>query len=180
MRIVAGIYKSRLIKAPNGIHTRPTSDKVKGSIFNIIGYQINHAKCLDLFAGSGNLGIEAISRGASQCVFVDNDKNAISCIKENIQTLKIQNQTSVYLMDYHQALKKIEETFDVIFLDPPYRYKIILELIELIEEKEMLSKNGMIVYESNIENQINEELNEHYHLKKYKYGDTILNILIRK
>lgn len=180
MRIVAGIYKSRPIKAPKGDTTRPTSDKVKESMFNIIQHKVYHAKCLDLFAGSGNLGLEALSRGADCCYFVDENVQAIRIVKENIEALKIQEQTKVFHMDYLKALYKFNQPFDIIFLDPPYRYQIIEKIVDVIEKKKLLNEYGLILYESNLENQVGDhQFDEKYQLKKYKYGQTMLNVLLK-
>ena len=179
MRIISGKYKSRVIKAPKGQNTRPTSDRVKESIFNILQDKVITANCLDLFAGSGNLGIEALSRQANFCVFVDHDKNAIQVIRENINQLELNKQSKILFLDYKVALKKIDLVFDLIFLDPPYRYEIIFDILKIINERKLLHEKGIVIYESNHENQIKEEQIFDFKVKKYQYGDTIVNILFR-
>ncbi len=176
MRIVAGKLKSRQIQAPKGKNTRPTSDRVKESLFNILGMSVCDAHCLDLSARSGNLGIEALSRGAKSCVFVDVDKEAIQTIQNNIKTLQLQADSQIIHADYRQALKRFQTPFDLIFLDPPYRYTIIEELLDEIETKKLLTEKGIIVYESDVDKQIQMDFLRGYQIKKYQYGDTILNI----
>lgn len=180
MRIVGGKFRSRVIKAPNGMNTRPTSDKVKESMFNIINQKIFNAKCLDLFAGSGNLGLEAISRGANYVYFVDHNKNSINIIKENIKTLNVESQCKVFPLDYLVALKNINDCFDIIFLDPPYRYDILNNILKIVEEKNMINEFSIIIYESDKEHQLNDGNFINYTLKKYIYGDTVLNFLTKK
>ncbi len=180
MRIVAGKFKSRLIKAPQGQNTRPTSDRVKESLFNILGSKVYNAICLDLFAGSGNLGLEALSRNAKKCIFVDHDLQAIRTIKENIVALQVNDQTKVLYMDYQKALRLLKEPFDLIFLDPPYRYSVLDDILKTLEEKNLLSDDAIIVYESAMHTNIDPDYYLGYELKKYQYGDTILNLLQKK
>ena len=180
MRIVAGKFKSRLIKAPQGQNTGPTSDRVKESLFNILGSKVYNAICLDLFAGSGNLGLEALSRNAKKCIFVDHDLQAIRTIKENIAALQVNDQTKVLYMDYQKALRLLKEPFDLIFLDPPYRYSVLDDILKTLEEKNLLSDDAIIVYESAMHTNIDPDCYLGYEIKKYQYGDTILNLLQKK
>lgn len=134
MRVVAGTLKGRSIKAVKGTNTRPTTDKVKESIFNIIGPYFDGGVALDLFGGSGNLGIESLSRGIDRVIFVDRETIAINTIKQNVKDLKIEDQVEIYRNDAFKALKAIVKRglqFDLILLDPPYRGNVLMRLSSL-------------------------------------------------
>jgi len=150
MRIIAGAFKGRQISAVKGDNTRPTTDKVKENIFNILGQFFDGGHVLDLFAGSGNLGIEALSRGMDHAIFVDMNFEAIKIIKENIARLQLQDRTEVYRNDAFKALKvlgKKGSKFDLIFLDPPYGKISMTHLLEEIMDYELLNDEGLIVCE---------------------------------
>jgi len=150
MRIIAGKFKGRGIKAACGNNTRPTTDKIKENMFNMMGQFFDGGRVLDLFAGSGNLGIEALSRGMDHAIFIDMNINAIKVIKENISKLKLQDQTEVYRNDAFRALHvlaKKEVKFDLIFLDPPYGKVSITELLEKIVNHDLLNDDGLMMCE---------------------------------
>lgn len=168
MRIVAGKFKSRIINAPLGDNTRPSSDKTRQAIFNVIAPYVYDANVLDIFSGSGALAIEAISRGAKKATLIDNNTDAIKCIKNNISTLKINEQCNVIYDDY-KVIENLNESFDIILLDPPYKLNVIDEIIKIIEDNKLLNENGIIVFESDQEHAINYEVNG-YVIKNKKYG----------
>lgn len=145
MRVIAGTHRSRIVKGVNSETTRETKDRVKESIFNAIGPYFTDQLVLDLFAGSGSLGIEAISRGVSKCTFVDSDKLAIDVITDNVLTLKMQSNALIVYDSYVPFLRRQTTAFDIIFLDPPYRLEVIDDIISIIAEKRLLSKNGIII-----------------------------------
>jgi len=150
MRVIAGDFKGKRISAVKGDNTRPTTDKIKENVFNVMGQFFNGGRALDLFAGSGNLGIEALSRGMDHAVFIDTNLNAIKVIKENISSLKLQDQTEVYRNDASRALQvlaKKDAKFDLIFLDPPYGKISITELLDRIVENDLLNDEGLIMCE---------------------------------
>jgi 16S rRNA (guanine966-N2)-methyltransferase len=150
MRVIAGDLKGRSINAVKGDHTRPTTDKIKENVFNIMGQFFDGGRVLDLFAGSGNLGIEALSRGMESAIFIDVNVNAIKIIKENIASLKLQNRTEVYRNDAFKGLNilaKKRNKFDMIFLDPPYGKISITELLEMIVENDLLNDDGLVMCE---------------------------------
>ena len=123
MRIIAGEARGRIIEAPSGRNTRPTLDRIRENLFNIIQQDVPGSRVLDLFAGSGALSLEALSRGASFAVMADHDRNACGVIRNNIEKLRCSDRTSVLCCDWHQALAKLvreEDRFDLVFLDPPY------------------------------------------------------------
>ena len=150
MRIIGGIYKSRLIEMVKSNETRPTMDKVRGSIFNIIGPYLDGGIALDLFSGTGAMGLEAISRGALYSYFVDISNSAIATTKKNISSLNVTHKAHVLKMDYQNALNyfaKNKIQFDYVFLDPPYKMNIISEIIHFIEKNNLLKKDGLIIAE---------------------------------
>ena len=150
MRIIAGIYKSRRINPPKGVELRPTADRVKESLFGILTTFIIDKKVLDLFSGTGNLGIEALSRGAGSCVFVDNNPRCIAAIKENLRSLGIQEQTAVAFRDGFRFIKEAHESgrsFDLILLDPPYYKDMIKKSLILMDNYNIITSSGIIIAE---------------------------------
>lgn len=149
MRINAGIYKRRNIYTCNLETTRETSDMVRQAMFNLLGQYFENITVLDLFAGSGALGLEALSRGASIAFFNDLNKQALNTVKKNIETLKIENdKVKLYNLDYKELLKKLDQNlFDIIFLDPPYKMNNIKEILKDISDAKILKDNGKIVFE---------------------------------
>jgi len=147
MRIISGYYKGRKISALPHKDTRPTTDKVRENIFNILGHL--EGDVLDLFAGTGSLGIEALSRGAGSCIFIDGAKDAIGVLKKNTEGLE--EPVEIYRNDYRRALKalaKRDKTFDLIFLDPPYGKNIISFALSEINRLGILNEDGRIVIEA--------------------------------
>ena len=178
MRIVGGKYRHRLIVYPDdATHTRPTKDRVREAIFSAVG-DITNYNVLDLYAGSGAMGIEALSRGASHCVFVDNSVIAIKTIKENVTNLKIPNEEYEIIKNRDLiALDLLKQKFDLIILDPPYEEGQYEMIVDLIKEKDLLSENAIIVMEANrpiiLEN-IDYKKNKEYH-----YGEIMVFIYWR-
>ena len=174
MRVISGKLKGRVLKGYNIEGTRPTMDRVKESLFAIIQGFLGDSIVLDLFAGSGNLGIEAISNGDSKCYFVDNNKECIKVINDNINTFKINNQSVVLNKDYLKALNDFNVKFDIIFIDPPYKYNIKKELLDIILNNNLLNNNGIIVFEYSNDEEINN--NNFKLLKNKKYGDKYISV----
>lgn len=146
MRIIAGKYKSRVLAEFKGSDIRPTSDRVKESLFGILTPVLYNSRVFDLFCGSGNLGIEALSRSAREVVFNDAAKSSIEVLKKNLKTLKIEGQT-ILNCDYMTALDRVDGEFDIIFLDPPYRENYAPSALKKISERDLLGENGIAVYE---------------------------------
>ena len=173
MRIISGKYKGKKLEGFDIEGTRPTMDRIKESLFGIIQNHIKDSKVLDLFSGSGSLGIEAISNGCKSCYFVDNNKIAIETIKKN--TTYIKEEIIILKKDYIEALNYFKEnniTFDIIFLDPPYKLNLINKSIELIENYNLLNKNGIIICEY-----VQEQFSSNYNLiKEKKYGSKSIRI----
>lgn len=163
MRVISGKYKGRQIKGFDIDGTRPTMDRVKESLFGSIQTKVKDSICLDLFAGSGSLGIEALSNGAKYCYFVDNNNEMVKILRKNLDGIV---NYEVIVKNYQLALKQLKDIkFDIIFLDPPYKLNLINDAIEKILEYDMLNKNGIIVCE--YENEIIECSLELIMEKKY-------------
>ena len=178
MKIISGKYKGRVLEGFDIAGTRPTMDRVKESLFAMIQSYLEDATVLDLFAGSGNLGIEALSEGAKEIYLVDKNKKACQVIKRNVNKIGIE-ASDIFCGDYKSALKKYQEQsikFDIIFLDPPYQTDLVKKSMEVIEKYELLSKNGIIVAESNTLDKIiySDKLEI---VKSRKYGDKVVAIL---
>ena len=178
MKVISGTLKGRNIKGYNIDGTRPTMDRVKESLFASINDYVKDSIVLDLFAGSGNLGIEAISNGSSKCYFVDNNKNCIKVINDNVNTFGISDKAYILNKDYRQALKYFRDNsikFDLILVDPPYKYVIIKEIMDIVKDYQLLNNNGIIVLEYSMDKI--DEVSGNYELLKYKkYGDKFISI----
>lgn len=179
MRIISGEKKGLTLKSVPGNTTRPTADKVKESIFNMIGPFFQGGEMLDLYAGSGAIGIEALSRGMDKVVFVDREKKAVETIYMNLDRSDLVDYAEVFRTDAHRALKAIknnDRSFDFIFLDPPYaKQKIVSELM-FIEEHNILKKDGYIVTEHASKISINDESVNFKIIRQETYGDTTITI----
>lgn len=173
MRVVSGINKGVSLKAVPGNSTRPTTDKVKEAIFNMIGPYFQGGNALDLFAGSGGLGIEALSRGMDKVVFVDKDGKAIQTINSNIATCKLEGKVEVYRNEANRALNalvKRERSFDYIFLDPPYKKQQLENLLETIVKEGLLNSEGVIVCEHASDVSLPDTVGHLKQIKHEKYG----------
>lgn len=179
MRVISGTCKGRSLKTVPGLTTRPTTDKVKESIFNIIGPFFTGGQGLDLYAGSGGLGIEAISRGIERMVFVDQNPKAIEIVKLNLQTCRFDEKAEVYRNDAKRALKalvKRDIIFKLIFLDPPYSKQRIEEEITFIAKNELLSPEGVIVAEHDASVYLEQKIEQLTCVRRERYGDTGISL----
>ena len=179
MRIVGGIYRHRLIEYPNdAAHIRPTKDRIREAIFSAVG-DLTNFKGLDLYSGSGAMGIEGLSRGASFMTFVDHNKVAIDTTKKNISSLGIKNAEVLYMDDMTalEEFKQEKRHFDVVFLDPPYKLGKYEEVIDILFKNELLSENAIIIIESDHDIQVDESLFNRR--RDYKYGEIKVSILWR-
>lgn len=152
MRIIGGTARSRIIEAPKGMDTRPTLDRIRENIFNIIQRHVYDARVLDLFSGSGALALEAISRGASQAVLVDHDRAASQCERRNIQTLHFEDKTRVLMTDWAQAVRQLtaeKAAFDLLFLDPPYAMHDLTEVTQAL--KPIMASDALLITEHQAE-----------------------------
>ena len=167
MRIIAGKYRGRVLAQFEKIGVRPTSDRVKESVFQILSARLYGARVLDLFCGTGALGLESLSRGAAEVVFNDSSAESIALLKKNLAALK--ETAKVYKLDYKACLNSVSGKFDLIFADPPYKEDIAAEILSLVKARGILAENGLVVFESERE----EEPAEGFTLKdKRSYGRT--------
>ena len=170
MRVITGTARGRRLKELPGMETRPTTDKVKESIFNIVQFDVEGRRVLDLFGGTGQLGIEALSRGAERCTFVDLRKEAAAVIRENVKTCGFEAQARVIQRDSMAFLTSCREKFDLVFLDPPYASGLLDKALEAISKIDIMSENGIIVCESAAE-QVLPALSAPYEKgREYRYG----------
>lgn len=148
MRIVSGMRRGMKLKPPTGMDTRPTTDRVKESVFNLIQFILPADSVLDLFAGSGALGIEALSRGSKHCTFIDNHSSAVALVSENLQSAKFEACSTIKKIDALQFLDQTELQFDLIFLDPPYNQGLIDPILKSIHKNKRLAPGGLVVIET--------------------------------
>ncbi|MBM7635448.1 16S rRNA (guanine(966)-N(2))-methyltransferase RsmD [Streptococcus saliviloxodontae] len=179
MRIVSGEFGGRPLKTLEGKTTRPTSDKVRGAMFNMIGPYFDGGRVLDLFAGSGGLSIEAVSRGMDEAVLVEKDRRAQAIIQENIEMTKSEKQFSLLKMEAERAIGQLTGTFDLIFLDPPYAKEQIVANIEALDEANLLGEDVMIVCETDKSVILPEEIASVGIWKEKTYGISKVTVYVR-
>ena len=176
MRVVSGLAKGITLKTPDGLATRPTADRIKEAMFSIIQFDLPGTHVLDLFGGTGQLGIEALSRGAKSAVFVDHSESACNLIRENLKRTRFQNCAKVIRSDYLTFLKSTKEKFDIILLDPPYAEVFLENSLKMISEIDILQTNGIIVTERPVEKALSWDFPGYSRSRDYKYGKTLLAI----
>ena len=176
MRVITGKARGVALKTPTGMHTRPTSDRVKEALFSIIQFDLPAAKVLDLFGGTGQLGIEALSRGAKSAVFVDERDDACKLIKENLTRTKLQQDAKVIRGDYLAYLKSCKEKFNIVLLDPPYAEVFLENALKMITEIDILESGGIMVAEYPVGKSLSWDFPGYSRSKDYKYGKTMLTV----
>lgn len=176
MRVITGTARGVTLKTPEGLQTRPTTDRVKEALFSIINFEIPGAKVLDLFGGTGQLGIEALSRGAKSAVFVDAREEACKLIRENLRRTKLEQGAKVVRGDYMDYLRCCREQYSIIFLDPPYAEVFLENAIRSITEIDILQSDGIMVTERPLGKELPLELEGYARSRDYKYGKTLLTI----
>lgn len=176
MRVITGKAKGVALKTPDGMLTRPTADRVKEALFSVINFDVPDAAVLDLFGGTGQLGIEALSRGAKSAVFVDHQAKACELIKENLRRTKFEKEGRVVRSDYLEYLKRTKELFDIIFLDPPYAEVFLENALKCITEIDILRSGGIIVTERPVGKELDYEFPGFTRSRDYKYGKTLIAI----
>lgn len=181
MRIISGTNKGKKLYAPDGMSVRPTSDKIKQAIFNIIGYIDEESIVLDLFAGTGNVGIEFLARGAKECYFVDSSHKSLSYVKKNIELCNLQSSSKIIQSDYEKAiinLSSLNLKFNYIFADPPYDLYCCTNLAEKILKHNLLTMGGLLIIESDKSEIVFDNIDDS--VIKYKekiYGRTRISII---
>ena len=176
MRVITGKARGIVLKTPNGMATRPTADRVKEALFNIIQFEVPAAKVLDLFGGTGQLGIEALSRDAKSAVFVDEREDACRLIKENLKRTKLEAFARVIRSDYMAFLKTCSERFHIILLDPPYAEVFLENALKMITEIDILETGGIIVAERPLGKDLPWDFPGYIRSRDYKYGRTLITV----
>ena len=178
MRVISGTARGRKLKEPDGRRVRPTTDKVKESMFNIVQFQIQDAAVLDLFAGSGQLGIEALSRGAESVTFVDSARDSVKLVRENVRTAGFEDRAQIFQTDAIGFLEHCGK-FDLIFLDPPYDTDLIDRALEKIIEFDILKNDGIILCETKDDRVLGEPAAPYCAGRTYHYGKIRLTVIHR-
>ena len=176
MRVISGKARGVNLKTPTGMATRPTADRVKEAVFSILQFDLPNASVLDLFGGTGQLGIEALSRGARCAVFVDERDDACKLIKENLKRTKLESQGTVVRSDYAAFLKTTSQKFDIILLDPPYAEVFLENSLNLITQIDILQSGGIIVTERPLKKALLGDFPGYSRSKDYKYGKTLITL----
>ena len=179
MRIISGLARGRKLKEPQGLDTRPTTGKVKESLFNIIQFELEGRRVLDLFAGTGQLGLEALSRGAEHCTFVDQRREAAALVRENIALCRFESQSRVAQEEALSFLACCRERFDVVFLDPPYQSGLLEKTLERLTQFDILREHGIIVCESGAEWTLPPVPPPYEVGREYRYGQIKLTVCRR-
>lgn len=180
MRVIAGTARSIPLKSRDGLDTRPTGDRVKVAIFNIVQFDVPGSRVLDLFGGSGQMAIEALSRGASGAVIVDASPEAMAIIRENLTRTKLAPLAKTVRADYLEYLNSCREQFDLIFLDPPYRENFLENALKRISEIDILKSGGIIICEKPAGKTLDEAYGGIRHTKDYRYGRTEISLFRRE
>jgi len=178
LRVIAGEYKGRRLDCIEGMEIRPTTDKVKESLFNILGNIVIDSTFLDLFGGTGGIGIEALSRGAKYVAFIDANVKSIKVLKGNLDHLNIKDNVEVFHTDYTTAISKLykyKKQFDIIFIDPPYRVGIAESALEEINKNPILSQSGLIIVEHDSKKDMPQRVGKLYLFRIKQYGNTALS-----
>ena len=176
MRVISGKARGVQLKTPEGLTTRPTIDRVKEALFSIIQFDIPGAAVLDLFGGTGQLGIEALSRGAKSAVFVDAADKPCALIRENLKRTRLDGEGSVVRSDYLDYLSRCREQYDIIFLDPPYAEVFLENALKRITEIDILRSGGIIVTERPLGKELPFDFPGYTRSKDYKYGKVLLTL----
>ena len=174
MRVITGSCRGKKLKTLEGTDTRPTSDMVKEAVFSIVQFEIPGASVLDLFAGSGQMGIEALSRGASHCVFVDKNPEAVKIIRENVSGCGFVKESRILSMDSIEYLKTSKNGLDIVFVDPPYRMGLIEKALPLIDAK--VNDGAFVICEHEKELTLPDDCGALTVHKRYKYGKIALTV----
>lgn len=177
MKINAGAYKYRKLEIPKGI--RPTTEKVREAVFSMLSVKIPDAVVLDLFAGSGSLGLEALSRGAAHCYFNEGDRRIFRVLQENVQHCGAEEKSSLMNGDFRTVMKRIPAPVDIVFLDPPYRENFYGQALALLEEHGLLAEGSVVVAEHLYDNPLDDNYGSLVKIKGKKYGTIAIDVFSR-
>ncbi len=178
MRVIAGLCKGRKLHPPKGFPIRPTADHLRESLFNILVGQIEGARILDLFAGTGSLGIEALSRGAGSCLFIDKSRQAVDLIRRNLATCRLADRATVLQKDILRGLAFLTprgSEFDLVFADPPYERGYVRPVLESLNACDAIIKDGTIVVEHSRSEVVPEEMSHLWRSSHRRYGKTLVS-----
>lgn len=176
MRVITGKARGITLKTPEGMRTRPTAERVKEALFSAVQFEIPESRVLDLFGGTGQLGIEALSRGAQSCTFVDCQESACRLIRENLRRTRLENMASVQRMDYMTFLNQCREKYSLILLDPPYAEVFLENALKRISEIDILADGGIIITERPAEKRLCGDFGDLYPARDYRYGKTCITL----
>lgn len=182
MRVIAGKARSLRLKTIDGMDTRPTTDRIKETLFNMLQPCLPDCRFLDLFAGSGAIGIEALSRGAASCVFVENSRKAAECIRENLRFTHLEDGARVMTEDVWTAIRQLdgEQPFDCIFMDPPYRKELELEALKALENTTLVDDHTLLVVEASLDTTWEKAEALGYRVEKIKKYKTNQHVFLRR
>lgn len=181
LRVIAGSARSLKLKAPEGLDTRPTTDRIKETLFNMLMPYLGDAVFVDLFSGSGAIGIEAISRGANKAYFVENTQKAIDCITDNVKHTHFENQSIILKQDVFAALRgSIKETADIIFMDPPYDHEYEKHALEILSTASYVNDDTLIVVEASLNTDFSYVMNMGFDIQKEKLYKTNKHVFIKR
>ncbi len=180
MRIISGEHKGRVLSSVKKAKVRPSSDKVKGSIFNVLKDEVEGKKVLDLFAGSGNLGIEALSRGAESVTFVDSSLRSIRIIKRNLEQLDLEKRSKTVGKDCVRVLPKLQGKFGVVFADPPYLRNLVQKVIDSVVKFDILESDGILVLEHHKKESFKYPEEKLLCVKAKRFGDTVVSFFLKQ
>lgn len=183
MRVIGGHDRGRRLKVPKGRSLRPTSARVKEALFDILPHDLSGAKVLDLYAGTGNVTIEALSRGAAEAILVDSSNQSGKAIRENLRRLRLADRTKVWIIAVTRAVKLLAcrgETFDVIFLDPPYEHGWVATTIKAVAEGELLRPSGVLIAEHSQREELQPRYGALVLVDQRRYGNTLLSFFRRE
>ncbi len=182
MRVIAGKARSLQLKTPEGLDTRPTTDRIKETLFNMIMPRLGACRFLDLFSGSGAIGIEALSRGAKSAVFVENSKEAVSCIKYNLKFTHLEDAATLMECDALTAINRLngKGVFDIIFMDPPYRHDYEKSVLMALKKSDIADEYTTIIFEASLDTDISYIENEGYEIEKVKKYKTNMHVFVHK
>ena len=181
MRVIAGKARSLRLKTIDGLDTRPTTDRIKETLFNMLQPYMADCRFLDLFSGSGAIGIEALSRGAQSCVFVENSRKAVECIRENLRFTRLDGQARILAADAVSAVRQLngEEPFDCIFMDPPYDRGLEAEVLRVLADTTLADRDTLIVVEASLKTSWEEICGLGYRIVKEKRYKTNQHVFLR-
>ncbi len=184
MRVIAGTARRLQLKTLEGKDTRPTTDRIKETLFNILQYDLEDTTFLDLFSGSGGIGIEALSRGARRAWFVENNPKAVTCIKDNLQTTKLMDKAEIMNVDYLGALKRLEgqKAMGFIFMDPPYNHEFEQEALRYLSDSSLVNEQTVIIIEASLETDFSfiEDEKLPFEVVRYKKYKTNMHVFVQR